>query len=589
MRISIRVKILISFLICSMIAMLVAMGGTYWRFKKSMTDNVSGEISNLLSERRDNINTLLKKVGDCGELIGINEIVMKSAYLDNSNSIEYQYNLKMFSREISNIYELSLGTEYGEYGLNFYVNKNLPIASTILESTFVENTTASSGVYSAKGLDDSDWYKETIKKNGELHMFTGQSKGVIFIARKILFLNPVTNDNYLGVSVVGIDFKSVLYAMEKRAIADGMSFVISYNGEGIIAESSDLPDEIDISSLLKDREVNSFSTKETRMNDYLVHAAKTDNGIKFFSFTPIANVTELALENKSIIIVPVLITLFLLVFMSLFLSFVLNRPLGNLVTQLDTLGGADISKLELKKVKNDEVGDLYYAINSLIDRVNTLVNEAEISARREKALEIKMHQMKITPHFLYNTLDSIFWKAEMAGETEIASMVSNLSSIFEYSIRGEELTAPLSDEVAILESYVEIQRKRFSGNIEFFYDIATAEDIEIPKNILQPLVENSIIHGMEQGKDIEIFLWAQTDGSKLQISVQDNGKGNCADELNAYLSGETNILENGKIGVSNVNKRLSFIYGEGSGLRYENNPEGGLTVTLSIILNETGG
>lgn len=588
MRVGIRVKILVSFLICSLIAVIVAMGGAYYRFRQVMINNVSDEISMVLSEQRNSINKLLGKIENCGELVGINDIIINAAYSEKGDTLDHQYDLKMFSREISNIYELSIDSEFGEYGLNFYVNENLPIAASLLDSTFAENS-LSQGVYSTKALADEEWYIKTMEKDGDLYTFANDAAGMLFFSRKIDFLSPLAKDKFFGVSVVGIDFKRVLNTMEQRAVTDGMSFVVSYNGEGVVSKSELLPEGISVDDLLSNKEVNSYSAKQIIINNYIAHITRTDNGIGLLSFASVKDVTDLALANKSIIVPPVLITFFLLIFMAVFISSVLNKPLRNLVAQLNKLDEKSLAKIEMKRVKNDEVGDLYYAINSLIERVNSLVSKIADSAHREKELEIKMHQMKITPHFLYNTLDAIFWKAEISGETEIADMVSNLSNIFEYSIRGEELTSTLANEVSVLEDYVEIQRRRYNSKIEFFYDIGTLEDAKVPKNILQPLVENSIIHGMEDGKVLEIFIWAQSDGDKIEIHIQDNGKGNCARELNAYLAGDENILKGGKIGVSNVNKRLAFIYGEGSGLHYENNPQGGLTVTLFITLNETGG
>ena len=587
MRIGIRLKILISFLICSIVAMLIAMGGTYWRFKKIMTDNVSNEISKVLLEQKNSINNLLKKISDCGELIGVNEVIIKSAYSDKDGSIKHQYDLTTFSREINNIYDLSIDSEFGEYGLNFFVNEKIPIASELLDSGFSTNVSFR-GIYSTKGLSDQDWYKKTLEKNGDLYLFTNDNPEMLFFARKIVFLNPATDDNFFGISVVGIDFERVLNNLEQKAITDDMKFAIAYNGAGVISRSRHLPTEVSLDVLMNDKKINSYSIQQILFGKHLAHATKTDSGITLMSFTSVEDIAELALTNKRIIVIPLLITLFLLIIMSLWLSAVLNKPIRSLVSQLDGLSDENMKKLEMKCVNNDEVGDLYYAINSLIDRVNTLLEKIKSSARRETELEIQMHQMKITPHFLYNTLDAVFWKAEMSGEKEIADMVSNLSSIFEYSIRGGKLTSTLSEEISILECYVEIQRKRYNNNIDFFYDIATLEDIEVPKNILQPLVENSIIHGMTEEKELEIFIWAQKEENKIEIHIQDNGKGNCAEELNAYLAGDDSILKGGKIGVSNVNKRLKFIYGEGSGLHYVNNPQGGLTVILFILQNETG-
>lgn len=257
---------------------------------------------------------------------------------------------------------------------------------------------------------------------------------------------------------------------------------------------------------------------------------------------------------------------------------------------------------------DDELGQLSESFNAMSKH---LIDNTERLIQRERELSdsnIKMMQAQLNPHFLYNTLDTMKWMAKENGLPELGSMASNLAQILRMSISARPIIR-LSQEIALVEAYTEIQKIRFEDKFELIVDIPEElEDCMIPKLTLQPIVENAIIHGLadcETGtvlvqasvvKGTDHFQAAATDGSALdlereiiQILVQDDGAGMTAEEVEQL--NETGQTAKGRtsghesIGYNNVDAIIRLHYGEQYGLYTESEKGIGTKVYLSLPLS----
>lgn len=257
---------------------------------------------------------------------------------------------------------------------------------------------------------------------------------------------------------------------------------------------------------------------------------------------------------------------------------------------------------------DDELGQLSESFNAMSKH---LIDNTERLIQRERELSdsnIKMMQAQLNPHFLYNTLDTMKWMAKENGLPELGSMASNLAQILRMSISARPIIR-LSQEIALVEAYTEIQKIRFEDKFELIVDIPEElEDCMIPKLTLQPIVENAIIHGLadcETGtvlvqasvvKGTDRFQAAATDGSALdlereiiQILVQDDGAGMTAEEVEQL--NETGQTAKGRtsghesIGYNNVDAIIRLHYGEQYGLYTESEKGIGTKVYLSLPLS----
>jgi len=216
-----------------------------------------------------------------------------------------------------------------------------------------------------------------------------------------------------------------------------------------------------------------------------------------------------------------------------------------------------------------EIGVLYSSFNYMIKRINELIHEVYLSKIKEKDAELKALQAQINPHFLYNTLDTVNWLAVKHNVPEISKIVNSLASILRYSInKGNDVTT-VDKELKHVESYITIQKIRFKDKFEVSFNIdKRILHYKTIKLILQPLVENAIIHGIEtyEGKG-KILINGYLDGEKIVFEVINNGNPIDLDLVNKLLDSPSEDKDS--YGIQNVNERIKLYYGEEYGLYYQ--------------------
>ena len=269
--------------------------------------------------------------------------------------------------------------------------------------------------------------------------------------------------------------------------------------------------------------------------------------------------------------------------MRLILGKALTKPVNSLISSMRGFESAPdgyryspaenhIAELEMI---SDSFGQMTWIVRSLMEKAR----EEEATLRKT---ELKALQAQINPHFLYNTLDSIQWMCERGKNESAVNMVSALARLFRISIsRGHELI-PIKDELRHAESYLVIQKYRYSDR--FTYRFETDESLDeylCGKITLQPLIENAIYHGIEPlVDDGEIVISTETDGEDILMRVRDNGVGMTAEQVKSILSKERS--DSSGIGVRNVNDRIRIWFGEKYGLSVESEPDEGTTITVRI-------
>jgi len=236
-------------------------------------------------------------------------------------------------------------------------------------------------------------------------------------------------------------------------------------------------------------------------------------------------------------------------------------------------GMQEVSKgkkhVNIEVERKDEIGFLADSFNDMSTEIENLVENVYTEQLTRKEVEIKALQAQINPHFLYNTLETINWHAQLKGAPEISHMVTALSSIMEASIGRDNKLITFRDEMKYIENYISILKYRYEGRLEFNKTIdPSIMGIKIPRLILQPIVENSINHGIGQRATIgEINITAERKNDHIVIEVCDNGKGMTSEELDLLMKKINSNDGNESIGLENVNKRLKLFYGEGYGIR----------------------
>jgi len=238
---------------------------------------------------------------------------------------------------------------------------------------------------------------------------------------------------------------------------------------------------------------------------------------------------------------------------------------------------------------NDEIGELGKSYNNMIAQINGLIKRVYQTEITKKEAELNALQAQINPHFLYNTLQIMDLMAEEKDAREISESCQALSKIFRYSIRRGNETVELKDEIEHIKNYVYIQTLRLGERLKVVYDIdRRALDCEIIKLIIQPLVENAIIHGIEETTyQCTVKISGKLQGNDLIITVEDTGVGMDEKELQALLDSlydETKEFsrKHGGIALKNVNARIKLYYSEKYGLSVKSKKNKGTRITIIL-------
>lgn len=270
-----------------------------------------------------------------------------------------------------------------------------------------------------------------------------------------------------------------------------------------------------------------------------------------------------------------------------FLNRTIVKPVHQLRQNMDSISRGNFDKNPDIEWEN-ELGEIGKGINDLSENVVNLMNTRIEQERQKKDLEYQILQSQINPHFLYNTLNSIKWMATIQNAPGIAEMTTALSRLLKNIAKGTEKSVPLSAELSLLDDYFTIQKYRYGGTISLEYriDDEAALSCLIPRFTLQPVVENSIFHGIEpKGTPgtITIHIFRKNDAI-LQIDITDDGVGMTEEQARQLLSENKNEKTEffREIGVSNVHKRLQYEFGEDYGLRVESRLSEFTTVSVLL-------
>lgn len=229
---------------------------------------------------------------------------------------------------------------------------------------------------------------------------------------------------------------------------------------------------------------------------------------------------------------------------------------------------------------NDEVTLLSRSFNKMSGKLRELIQKVYSVQLKQKEAELKALQAQINPHFLYNTLDNIYWMGRMEKAFETCTLVEALSKLFRLSLNsGNEITT-VKSEIEHVKNYIVIQQARYKNMINFTLDIAPEVlDCTTLKLVLQPLIENSIVHGIEQkGDNGQIDIIIKQEYEKLIFIVSDNGYGVNLEEIQGLLSGNT--VNNKGLAIKNVNDRIKLYFGEGYGLEFFNRKNGTTVIVI---------
>ena len=282
-------------------------------------------------------------------------------------------------------------------------------------------------------------------------------------------------------------------------------------------------------------------------------------GMHFFGVQVLSDTLSGTILGQRILFLVGLGTTFLCLFLAVLIAKNISAPLYKIIRSVVRIKNGDLG-CRINISRKDEIGILADSIDDMSSRIAALIDNNKNKERSLRLAELRALQAQIDPHFIFNCLDLIKWNAKMGKGEEVSAIVLELGRFLRRSIRNTSEMVPLEDEFQIIRDYLSIQRRRFDDRLQFDLSVDPAIlKILVPKFILQPIVENSLIHGIEEKTGPgHIIIRASGTGDYLEYEIVDDGIGISEETLGKIRSGK---LSDDQIGLMNVRRRLGLYYG----------------------------
>lgn len=432
---------------------------------------------------------------------------------------------------------------------------------------------------------EQDWYTESIKNQDRYifslphvqSLFSDQYNWVVTLSR---YVEDKRNNPY----IIGIDmtFNTIRDYCSKTTIGKrGYIFILDEHNNIIYH-----PQQQMIYAGIKDEDLSFIADKA---DGAYVH--NNENNVIVISSLPKTNWKVVGVSYmddfqstisdmfRFIVLVFIIIFAFVLLFSS-FISNLISKPILRLTKVMQKVEKGDLEIRSDEKSYN-EVASLSVSFNSMIERINVLMERIKQEETELRKTELKALQAQINPHFLYNTLDSIMWMCERNRGKDATEMVSALSSLFRISISKGNEVITIRDEIIHAESYLTIQSIRYKNQFEYMINAdESLMDYKCLKIILQPIIENAIYHGIDRMVDkglIVINIMPFED--KVLMQVIDNGLGMPEEIMAGILSSEKDTFG---IGLRNVNSRIQIYFGQEYGIKIQSEADIGTCIDILI-------
>lgn len=275
----------------------------------------------------------------------------------------------------------------------------------------------------------------------------------------------------------------------------------------------------------------------------------------------------------------------LILFLSYFIPLSITRPILRVEEVTKQVASGNLS-VRSEVEDGVEVRALSESLNTMIDKINELLEQVTTEQIRLRKAEFELLQAQINPHFLYNTLDTIIWLAETGEQKKVVSMVGSLSDFFRSTLsRGKDIVT-LKEELQHVRSYLEIQQVRYQDILQ--YEIEAPEELylcQIPKMTIQPLVENALYHGIKNKRGAgRIRIRCEKENHGCRIRIEDNGIGITKERLAQVQDGILHKVLTGKdiYGLYNVHERIRLNFGERYGISIESEYGEGTVVSIFV-------
>lgn len=458
-----------------------------------------------------------------------------------------------------------------------------------------ENKSAYKSAYNSfrsYDLTSTLWYKQIINSDEPIWFPTYkdsravQTSGQYFISRGMP-IKDKTSDQNLGIILIDIKVETLEQILidafgdlGQVMIIDDQNTIVASSNNMFEAEDPTVIESIELTSL------NTNTVNDAKRNGAIVLNQPLENS----DWRIIAIVPEKEILKDNMITITLFISLIILIsalsyYISKIITSTITSPINDIILLMKKVESGDMN-VSTEVLYDDEIGKLSSSFNIMTLKVKSLMATILEEQYKLRKYELKALQSQINPHFMYNTLDSVVWLARMNRTDDIVDIVSAMTRLFRIGLsRGKDIIT-IREEIEHVTNYLKIQKFRYRDQLE--YELEVPEELSnyrTLKLVLQPLVENSIYHGLKVKKHGgKITIKAIELEDSIQFKIIDTGAGMDKDTLNAIHNAFDTKNDKGisMYGIKNVNERIEIFFGNNYGLRYESNYGHGTTAIVTI-------
>ena len=387
----------------------------------------------------------------------------------------------------------------------------------------------------------------------------GMDDWVISVSREI----ADTNGENLGVLLIDVKYQALHGYLQNQEIGKNSDIVI-LDEDNRIVYYKEIPYDSSQEKYLKNLKniEEGYNRKE---NTVTVKYPIKNTHWMLIEISYMQEIESLKNHFFEMIVISCLASLLITVLISISVLRRITKPIKELEQHMNNFNN-DLSKINLKGDVSIEILSLQNHFNEMIDKIKYL-----------REYEINALYSQINPHFLYNTLDTIIWMAEFQDTEKVISITKALSNFFRISLSNGKEKIPLKEEINHIKEYLYIQKQRYEDKLEYKISIQEElENIEVPKIILQPFVENAIYHGIKNLDTTGIIsIYSQIVDNKIELIIEDNGIGFEAAKKQA-------LMKMGGVGIKNVNKRIQYYYGNEYGAKIDSSFKAGARIIITL-------
>ena len=571
-------KFVLTYCILLIIPILIISSYAYAKLSNIITDNFLNSASESFEQSLDYMNYTVYKIFDTSNTIVVNNTVTDILIRDVET---YALTDQIYDFSKLQSYLCSFENNLDIKKINLYINDGLIYSSenvSFFKASSLKNTKVEDCILrtNARFIWGPMWYLNESTVNDTL-----------FLLKSIKNPDDLSED----IGFLRIDFrKSIIQDIIDKInpLDDVFSFVINSDNK-IIASSRDLKDLYDNSSIDLEliKSAAQFSNQLTTFDDgkfYLQSAAIDKTDWYMVNVLPKSSILSTIKTQRNYLFIIVILTIIMAIILAAYLVKVINKRLFQVIDGMRQVPNGHLNNY-IENDSSDEVGELIDNYNYMISKMSVLIDEQYKLGKEVKNAELKALQSQINPHFLYNTLDMINWMAQKNMNKEISIAVKNLAKFYKLSLNKGKDIVTIKDEVEHSKLYVNLQNMRYDNRITLITRLdESLMDCSIPKITFQPIIENSINHGilgrgMENGS---ILISGYISQNNLIIQISDDGIGIEKEVLPLILK-ENNLQTKGSgYGLKNINQRIKLLYGESYGLSFTSNYGFGTTVEITL-------